>query len=277
MIPNMPVACYQVSEYESEADGNVVAVTTYSLLSQNTNLLQILRLVAPSAEPIGHTGFVFDPSYRYRVNADEMSDALALLKAHSTPVVTAMTDCAVSVCLDFYQHPDESEDAVVWRKTPVGALVHAAKYGGRMKEKGPELAQRVVDYVLAHPFLRSAAGVAAVPSSQSLGVAERGLVAGITKWVARELNVPVVGLARTELTARSQKNLPEGEDPDANQAGTMGAQVPEGGLVLVIDDLMRHGSTIAEANRALTVGGAAKVASLSLVKERTGTRRYQFP
>jgi predicted amidophosphoribosyltransferase len=91
------------------------------------------------------------------------------------------------------------------------------------------------------------------------------------------LEKPIVPLTRKVKTGHAQKNLPDDVDPVENQAGTMSAIVPAGGLILVIDDLMRHASTIEEAARALVDGGASSVASLSLVKERTGTRRYQFP
>ena len=48
------------------------------------------------------------------------------------------------------------------------------------------------------------------------------------------------------------------------------------GLIVIVDDLMEHGSTVREACRALQVAGAQQVASLTLAKNRTGTREYAF-
>jgi hypothetical protein len=173
----MPVECYQISDYEREG-ASVIAVTTYSMRPPETNLLDVLQLVAPSARLLGNAGSVFDPAYRYAVPDAAIPDALALLESHKAPVVTAMTACSISVCLDFYQHPEEIDETVAWKKTTIGDLVYGAKYGGRLKQYGPQLAELVTRYVTEHPVLRTAAAVSATPSSQSLGVAQRGLVAG---------------------------------------------------------------------------------------------------
>lgn len=270
----MPVTCYQIADFAEEPGQPVVAVNTFSLPAPSTNLKELLRLVAPTVEELGSTGSVFDPSYRYAVQEADMSAVLALLESHRAPRVTAMTRSGLSVCLDFYQHPDEAGQG--WTKTEIGALVYAAKYHGALKQAGPELAKRVTSYVSDHPVMRTAIGVAPVPSSQAVGVAEGGLVAGIAKWVSRELGIPLVHLERVSVTEHPQKNLPRDSDPDANQAETMRADLDGGGLILIIDDLMRDASTVNEAVRALTGAGATGTTSLTLTKERTGTRNYQF-
>ena len=88
--------------------------------------------------------------------------------------------------------------------------------------------------------------------------------------------MPVVELRRNQ-TTKEQKNLTESDDPDVNQRGTMSASVTgDPSLVVVVDDLMRHGSTIREASRALREAGVLQTASVTLVKNRTGTRGYKF-
>lgn len=275
----MPVVCYQIAEFEQEQDQPVLAVNTYSLSAPDTNLEKLLRLVAPSVKALGPTSSIFDPAYRYELAAEELPAAVALLRSHEAPSVTAITRCALSVCLDFYQHPDTvdgPDGSVTWKKTDVGSQVHASKYRGRARQIGPALAARVADFVLKHPLLSSAVGVAPIPSSKTLGPAKKGLVPGIAEWVSRELEIPVVRLERVSLPDYSQKNLPKGADPDANQANSMQAHLDRAGLVLVLDDLMRDASTVNEAARALTEAGAGTVTSLTLVKERTGTRGYRF-
>jgi predicted amidophosphoribosyltransferase len=268
----MPVACYQISEFE-QAEG-VLTVSTYSLAAFQANIEDLLRLVAPTVRYLGPSGDFFDPGYRYEVAPGELPRAMALLQSHLAPTVTAMLDCSVAVCLDFYAHPNEAGQ---WVRTEVGRLVHSAKYGGNLRQAGPLLAARVTEYVRLHPIMSQAVAVAAMPSSQSLGVADRGLPAGLATWVSRELGIPVAPLARTSVTPHAQKNLPAGQDADANQAHSMGAVLDASGLVLVLDDLMEDGSTVREATRALGAAGAMGVASLTLAKDRKGTRRYQFP
>ena len=271
----MPVTCYQVAECEQVESRPVLAVSTYSLAAPQTNLGDLLWVVAPSMVALGASGSLFDPSYRYQCAVTELPAAMALLNSHTAPVVTAVTQCSVSACLDFYQHPDEAGN---WIKTETGALVFSAKYRSRLKQAGPVLAARVTDFVSKHPIMSKAVGVVAIPSSQTLGPAdEKGLVAGLARWVSRELRMPIVHLERVKTTAHAQKNLPEGEDADANQANTMSAVLGDQGIVLVLDDLMRDASTMHEANRALRSAGATGVASLTLVKERTGTRQFHWP
>jgi len=252
-------------------------VQTYSRAASNTNFEALLRLVAPSAEPLGATVDLFNPGFRFRIPPAEMPVAVELCQAHRPPVVTAITGCTLSVCLDWYAHPDDSEPPR-WIRTELGALVYRGKYQGAEERKacGPVLAERAISYVDTHPVLRAVTGVAPVPSSQVIGPAEPGLVRGIATLLARHLGVPIVNLERVHETAIAQKALGRNDDADGNQAGTMRSDDVAGGSILAIDDLMRHGSTVSEAARALRSAGAKDAHSLTLVKERTGTRGYAF-
>ena len=49
-----------------------------------------------------------------------------------------------------------------------------------------------------------------------------------------------------------------------------------GKRVIVVDDLMRHGSSLKEANRVLSAAGASGVVSIALVKNYKGTNGYEF-
>ena len=83
-------------------------------------------------------------------------------------------------------------------------------------------------------------------------------------------------LSRTTPRPTKQKNLAHTDDPDAYQRGTMMAEAIEVGSVLIIDDIMGHGSTVNEACRALRAAGFSTVMSLTLVKDVFGTRGYSF-
>ena len=275
----MTVDCYRVVGSRELSDGRVQAITS-TLAPENTNLETLLRMVAPGVQRA--TGTIGDlpgnNSARYRIGLDERDDALALLESHRVPVVTAMdADCDISVCLDFYQHPVGGEQTRGWERTAVGDLVYEAKYRPQRRESRASVSEcgsLVMSYIESHPVLRRLTGVAAMPGSHAR-ITSR-LLSLTAKAVSEALGVPVVDLQRTE-TVPPQKSLADEADPDANQRATMSAAIasdPE--LIVVVDDLMAHGSTVREASRALREAGALRIASVTLVKDRTGTRKYWF-
>lgn len=275
----MPVECYRVVGFQQLSDDRI-EVETYSLGPDNTNIKELLRLAAPSTRRESSMGLPMDVtdlegshSARYEVAPDEMADALALLGSHREPVVTAIgTGCDVSVCLDFYRHPAVDAPDESWEYTVIGDTVYEAKYRWR-NEAQKECRHLAVSYVERHPVLQRLTGVAAVPGSA--GVTSR-LLKLVSRAVSAKFDVPPVDLRRTHKT-RPQKNLKKDDDHDGNQRGTMEATITGNpGLIVIVDDLMAHGSTVREADRALRAAGAQQIASLTLAKDRTGTRGYVF-
>ena len=270
----MPVECYRVVEYR-ELSGGEVEVETYSLGPDNTNLTALLQLVVPGIRPVRETvgDLSGDHSVRYRLEPRDRQAALALFESHRSPIVTAIdTNCDISVCLDFYQHPAEEDSGQRWEPTAIGELVYDAKY--RWKQAAAaECRNRLASYIESHPVLRQLTGITAMPGSS--GVTSR-LLSMAARAVSRSLDVPVVDLQRIRKT-EPQKDYTDSENPDENQQNTMsGSLVGDPDLIVVLDDLMRDGSTVREASRALREAGARKVGSVTLVKDRTGTRRYVF-
>ena len=275
----MGVNCYRVVDVR-ELPGDKVEVETYSLGPLNTNVGDLLEMVAPQIQRATETvgDLSGGHSVRYRIPTEERAAALALLESHLDPVVTAIdTGCDVSVCLDFYRHPADGERDDEWVYTALGDLVHDAKYRPQRRESRAAVSEchrRLVSYIESHPVLCQLTGVAAMPGSR-VGSPSR-LLSLAAKEVSDALGVPIVELQRTT-TAEPQKNLPNGADRDANQRDTMSASiVSDPGLILVVDDFMAHGSTVREASRALRKAGAQRTASVTLAKDRTGTRRFRF-
>ena len=273
----VPVNCYGVVSHD-EVSSDTVRVITNALGQDNFEAL--LKMVAPGVQRVEESSrrmWGGGNSVLYRIPSQERGDALTLLESHRAPVVTAIdTDCDLSVCLDFYQHPPGDDPDGEWEPTALGDLVYAAKYrpGGRdAKAAVPECGRRVVSYVDSHPVLRQLSGVAAVPGSGS-GVPSR-LLTLTARAVSEAFGVPVVELRRNR-TVEPQKNLAGGDDPDANQQGTMSAAITGNpSLVVVIDDLMRHGSTVREASRALREAGALRTASVYVGQEPNRHKRVQ--
>ena len=279
----MPVECYRVVGFQ-QLPGDRIEVETYSLGPDNTNIADLLRLAAPSTRRESSMGLTMDVtdlegshSARYEVVPDEMADALALLESHREPVVTAIgTGCDVSVCLDFYRHPAVDAPDESWEYTVIGSFVHEAKYRSR-NDAQQECRHLAVSYVERHPVLQRLTGVAAVPGSAAeFGRSDDPLLNLVSQAISTKFGVPIVELGRTQRT-RPQKNLKKDDDHDGNQRGTMKATITGNpGLIVIVDDLMEQGSTVREAGRALQVAGAQRIASLTLAKNRTGTRRYAF-
>lgn len=275
----MLVECYRVVGFQ-QLSGDRIEVKTYSLGPDNTNIEDLLRLAAPSTRRESSPGLSTDiadlegdHSARYRVAPDEMADAIALLKSHREPVVTAIdTGCDVSVCLDFTRSPAEGKDLTEWQRSELGRLVSDAKYwSNALVERRQPLVSRMASYIKTHPFLGSLDGIVAIPGSRGAN----SLVQGIASGVSKVLQVPVVPLRRSKRT-QPQKNV-EAERSQANQKDTMSVSLQrEHRLIVVIDDFMRHADTLREANRALRVAGAKRVGAVTLIKGIKGTSKYKF-
>ena len=187
-------------------------------------------------------------------------------------VVAMVEGCTFAVCLDFYNTPREAE----FPRTQVGELVYQAKYQ-ESDDAVSKLARGAKRFVVGNPLFEKAEGIAAVPGSRK-GSGASPLLGMVADEIAGQLSVPRIALQRRQGTVKAQKNIDpdEGDDPDANQNGTMASGTAPSS-VLVIDDLMRHGSSLREAARALHKQGASNVMALVLAKDLKGTRRYVFP
>lgn len=271
----MPVDCYQVVEYAPDSDGRV-RVKTYALAPQNTNLYGLLQMVAPTVRLASRTLGDLPGNHQlsYLVPERQKDAVLALLDRHRDPVVTAIdAHCEVSVCLSFHHHVLDGVAPQDWERTEIGQLVWQAKYHDNQSAVS-DCSERVVSYIRDHPILRGLTAVAAMPGSR-VGASSR-VPARVARDVSDVLGIPVVPLWRSAKTT-AQKTLPAESDPETNQRGTMRASLDhDPDLVVVVDDLMGHGSSIREASRALRAAGAVSVGSVALVKNIRGTLKYKF-
>ncbi len=270
MVGDANVTCYRV--VNSERSEGLVNIQTYSRAPGNTNIGQLLHRVAPSTTLMTTTS---SHSAMFAVEADEQDRVSQLLSSLSPPKVIAVVDsCTFVVCLDFYSHPPGSPG--MSGRTEVGELVYQSKYQ-RNREAGLDLAERAKSLAAANPILQLATGVATVPGS-SEGSGAGQLLDGVVEAISLDVGIPQIDLWRVQTTEKPQKNINhrDGDDPHQNQRDTMVAGRAEGS-VLVVDDLMRHGSSIREASRALRERGATDVLALVLAKDLVGTGGYAFP
>ena len=93
------VACYRIDGFTVSESGDdlTVEVATYSRAAWMTNVKSLLALVATQVTQVMPDPevamFSFTRATTYRVHGAKADDVESLLKAHSRPVLTAMTDC----------------------------------------------------------------------------------------------------------------------------------------------------------------------------------------
>ena len=271
----MSVLCYRIGEFKVGRTHPVsVTVHTYTAPPSVARPDTLLRLISRSVTALSET----NPGM-YRCAGTTQAEAGQLLAAHLAPTVTIAGLADLAVCLDWYRIPP-SEGREGWTDSEIGRLVRAAKYGvGRPQAEAREtLAARCIEFVSAHPVMRRADLVLAMPGS-GVGPAPVGAIAQLlADALGRALGMAQdASLLRFRRAERPQKELRRaGAQADGNQAGTMRASDVDGRTVLLLDDTMAHGSSVREACRALGAAGASRVYSLTMAKDASGRRGYDF-
>lgn len=269
----MAVLCYRIESFKvGQSRPVAVTIDTYTATPAKARPDRLLRLISRSVT-------VLSPGM-YECAGTVHGEVEEMLTAHLAPTVTVAELADLAVCLDWYQIPPIAGHGD-WSRTKIGQLVHDAKYDAKYKARSAaraELAVRCAKFVLAHPVMRRADLVLAMPGS-GLGSAH---VEAVPQWLAdavtRALRIPQDGsLRRVHLAEHPQKDLRTlGDKADLNQEGTMAASGVRDRRVLLLDDTMAHGSSVREACRALTAAGASLVYSLTMAKDASGRRGYDF-
>ena len=169
----MPVSCYQVVDHTiEEAKGHLrVHVKTKTLGAKNTNIDDVLgRVSSKVVTPPWMTPPWETHGTSFQLFGADRGTVDMILQAHRSPRLTAMTDCDLSVNLDFYRAPVPQTPPDGWSPTTIGKLVVRAKYEGSI-DSARRLAVIASHYVAAHPLLRALGRVAVVPPTTQSGVA----------------------------------------------------------------------------------------------------------
>ena len=247
-------------------------IRTRSILPHQSNLEAVLNAISPGS------GFRF----AYGPRPNEMTatvpprwaqDVARLLLLHQWPRVTAITAADLTLALDFYSLPPDrpgGDPGDGFQRTSTGERMNAAKYGGD-QEALEALITDAASLAANHPLFRRAKAVMAVPGHLAGPGPVDGLPRRIAQRVARRLQTD-------DLSDRLQRVRPVSEAKargEMPQAGTMEVFTGLRGEVLLVDDALGQGHTLAEACRAARQAGAERVYSLVLAKDWTGTRGFR--
>jgi len=156
-------------------------------------------------------------------------------------------------------------------KTELGDHLQAFKYGQR-RERGEILAEHLLKAIRAHPELAGAEAVVPIPGS--IKGREFDPAAELATAIARQGGPEaLLDVLAKQRETRSQKELQAASARRQNLAGAFEVVRPErirGRKVVLLDDFVDSGATMAEAGRTLLAAGAREVVLLAVAT--TGRR-----
>ncbi len=165
--------------------------------------------------------------------------------------------------------PYASARAAAYYREPLRTAIHALKYRGKMALARP-LGQFMAEAGLKHLDLETVDGLVPVPLHPER-LTERGFNQAtlLAREVGRRWSIPVlVRLLARVVPTQPQSNLSEAERR-RNVRGAFALRQParvSGRHLLLIDDILTTGATVAECARALRAGGAASVGVFTLAR-----------
>lgn len=189
---------------------------------------------------------------------DEVVKSLAHFKSALTLVDREPLHAGTA--LDFYSVPEAGVDPREWPRTEVGSLVYRAKYRQSSDALGA-LSDRLAEVATQHALYQAADMVLSVPghdtSKQSFGEQ-------LAYEVAQKVGLP---LLKTECSRQLRPEAKAGLETAELETLFEVEPAVQDGVVLIVDDVYRSGSTLTAVARAAERVGAR--GRLGLVGART--------
>jgi hypothetical protein len=195
-------------------------------------------------------------TYRYSLNAlpsTRERDCLELLEKVVT--IRPPSGVNIAIALDYYKDPDSDPDPMQWKNTKAGELVSRAKY-----KKAPgaldDLTRELVSVVRRHPLLSGCDAVLSIPGHDALN---ESFSEQLARAVAADLGIPFERTGARRVTRPEAKAI--GESDDLSNEFTVNSVV-RGRPVLIVDDVLMSGRTMAAVANAARRAGAVAVCGL---------------
>jgi pyrimidine operon attenuation protein/uracil phosphoribosyltransferase len=174
----------------------------------------------------------------------------------------------VVVALDWYKIPAEGVDPYRWPNTETGDLVSSGKYRYRQApdpqaEAGRNLARRICNVIDRHALLQDASIVLNVPGHDSRLVSFGSRLAAT---VARDQGLPMIKVHTSSLFRAAAKELERHKLVQVfNDEFSVPGEV-RGHAVLIVDDVIRSGTSMTAVGKAARASGANRVFGIGAVR-----------
>ena len=170
--------------------------------------------------------------------------------------------------LDWYKVPAEGVDPFQWPNTEVGELVSTGKYRYKhapepQAEAGRSLAGRICSVIGRHALLTEASIILDVPGHDSRRVSFGSRLAAT---VAMNRGLPVLKVGTKSLFRAEAKELERGQVTQVLQDEFIVPDVVYGRSVLIVDDVIRSGTSMAAVGKAARASGACRVFGIGAVR-----------
>jgi pyrimidine operon attenuation protein/uracil phosphoribosyltransferase len=172
------------------------------------------------------------------------------------------------VALDWYKIPQEGVDSYNWPYTETGELVYSGKYRyrqapGPQAEAGRSLSERICDVIHRHALLKDASMILNVPGHDSMRLSFGSRLAAT---VARDRGLPML---KVHVKSRFRAQAKELDRDKLAQVLDNEFTVPcevRGRSVLIVDDFIRSGTSMAAVGKAARESGACRVFGIGAVR-----------
>ena len=204
-----------------------------------------------------------DDQYRWRITMPEgdpsgLRETVKVMQEVLTLAPIEHLD--LTLALDWYKNVQEGVDAINWPNTDAGELNRRSKYfqpGHDRQKARRELLAWMVDIVQRHQILADCGVVMSTPGSSGDGRSHGEMLAGaLAEKVGRWFVQP------TSNGPRAQRK--EGgfqEEPEINLVDTFAGE-----HVLIVDDVLRSGTTMRATALAARHAGAGRVVGLVVAR-----------
>jgi hypothetical protein len=161
-----------------------------------------------------------------------------------------------ALALDWYKDTSSHHDPMQWEDTHAGSLIHLGKYWGRVDCEA-ELVEALAEVIETHGTYAAADLVLSVPGHDQTRTSFGERVAA---GVSRAVEKPLVPVKATQLLRPAAKAR-EGVVAQLDDEFVVGREVA-GRVVIVVDDVWGHGTTMRAIATKAKANGARAVLAL---------------